>query len=353
MRTDRYLPHQPPFLLYALLGLSLILNIYLVLDRGDALETTSGTAALPLQAAMVPSMAMKAVNTPATTTAKVSTAPLVVQSGPRTVRKAVNLGGGWKTVDTEVSHSLARTFSRAVGEHSGELAAIYSRIFMWEMDLRKDVLRGDRVQVLYREGADGKLEIAAATYDSKKLGKTLTAYLYKKPGDDFASYWTEDGKEVPRRLKASPVAQYQQITALLGDGRGHSGMDFKAPIGTPVTSPKAGIVTRVNWNSRPNGNCVEVRFADGTIAKFLHLSEAKVRANQHVRAGELIATSGNTGRSTAPHLHYQLDRGKRNLDPLSYHGSRQRELTTGAMQGFSGERGRLNAMLGDASLLAN
>ena len=203
------------------------------------------------------------------------------------------------------------------------------------------------------EGDDGKLQIAAATYDSKKLGKTLTAYLHKKPGDDFASYWTASGKEVPRRLKNSPVGQYQQVTALLGDGRRHSGMDFKAPEGTAVTSPKSGTVTRVNWNTRPNGNCVEIRFADGTMAKFLHLSSTKVRANQHVSAGELIATSGNTGRSTAPHLHYQLDRGKRNIDPLDYHGTLRRELDVGAMQSFSVERNRLNAMLSDASLLAN
>jgi murein DD-endopeptidase MepM/ murein hydrolase activator NlpD len=352
MRNDRYRPHQPPFLLYALLGLSLILNIYLVLDRGEESSSAPLNLQVPQQASLLPGLATATVSVP-TVTARASTS---VAAAP--VRQASPMGSmhdqsGWKSVEADVSHSLARTFSKAVGEESGELAAIFSRIFMWEMDLRKDVLGGDRVQVLYRTGTDGKLEIAAANYESKKLRKTLSAFLYQKPGDDFASYWNAKGHEVPRRLKASPVKQYQQVTALLGDGRSHSGMDFKAPTGTPVTTPKAGTVTRVNWNTRPNGNCIEVRFTDGTKAKFLHLEETKVRANQHVAAGELIALSGNTGRSTAPHLHYQLDRGNRNLDPLDYHGTRRRELGAASLRAFSAEQLKWNAMLMDAALLAN
>jgi murein DD-endopeptidase len=352
MRTDRYRPHQPPVLLYALLGLSLILNIYLVLDRGDEAPTVDADLTVPQQAALLPGLATATLAVP-TVTAKVSTPVKTAPASQTPVRRPVSNLIGWKSVDAEVSHSLARTFSKAVGDDGGELAAIFSRIFMWEMDLRKDVLRGDRVQVLYRPSTDGKLEIAAARYDSKKLRKTLSAFLYQKPGDVFASYWNAEGQEIPRRLKSTPVKQYQQVTALLGDGRGHSGMDFKAPIGTPVTSPKAGTVTRINWNTRPNGNCIEVRFTDGTKAKFLHLDETKVRANQHVSAGELIGLSGNTGRSTAPHLHYQLDRGNRNLDPLKYHGAHRRELGAVTLQTFSAEKMKWNAMLLDATLLAN
>jgi murein DD-endopeptidase len=352
MRTDRYRPNQPPFLLYALLGLSLILNIYLVLDRDAGPNSDAVNLDVPQQASLLPSLATANIAVP-TVTARTATPAAAAPVRQASTTRSTFAQSGWKSIDSKVSHSLARTFSKAVGDDSGELAAIFSRIFMWEMDLRKDVLGGDRVQVLYRTGADGKLEIAAASYDSQKLRTTLSAFLYQKPGDSFASYWNEKGQEVPRRLKNSPVNQYQQVTALLGDGRNHGGMDFKAPVGTPVTSPKAGTVTRVNWNTRPNGNCIEVRFTDGTKAKFLHLEETKVRANQHVSAGDLIALSGNTGRSTAPHLHYQLDRGNRNLDPLDYHGTRRRQLSATALQAFSAEQTKWNSMLMDATLLAN
>ena len=351
MRTDRYRPHQPPYLLHALLALSLILNVYLVLDRDSVEEPLSGALQLPQQSAML-AAAPATLSSPAQTRQAAPAVQTNTVSAVPTTRRAAT-PSGWKTVDAEVNHSLARTFSKSVGEDSGELAAIFSRIFMWEMDLRRDVQRGDRVKVLYRTGSDGKLEILSADYQSNKLGKTLSATLFTKAGDQFASYWNADGEEVPRRLRSSPMSHYQQVTALLGDGRGHGGMDFKAPVGSAVVSPKSGTVTRVNWNTAPNGNCIEVRFADGTLAKFLHLSETLVRANQHVGAGELIASSGNTGRSTAPHLHYQLDRNQRNLDPLDYHGTTRRSLSSGELARFGSEKAQYESMLQGAAVATN
>lgn len=359
MRTDRYRPNQPPYLLHALLALSLILNVYLVLDRDSGPTVVNELSQRPQQSAMLASgqaspellpSASSAYTNPAGAATLASTPSGISTPAPA---PRARLATGMKSLDSEVNHSLARTFSKAVGDDGGELAALFSRIFMWEMDLRKDVLRGDRVKVLYREGDDGKLEILSAEYDSNKLGKTLSATLFTKAGDSYPSYWNAEGEEIPRQLRNSPMAEYQQVTALLGDGRGHSGMDFKAPVGSTVVSPKSGTVTRVNWNRGYNGNCIEVRFADGTLAKFLHLEDTLVRANQHVRAGERIATSGNTGRSTAPHLHYQLDRGSRNLDPVEYHGTSQRSLAQGEMGRFNSQRTQFEAMVSGSAVARN
>jgi murein DD-endopeptidase MepM/ murein hydrolase activator NlpD len=103
-------------------------------------------------------------------------------------------------------------------------------------------------------------------------------------------------------------------------------MDFKTPVGTEVTAPRAGTVTRSNWNWKANGNCIEIRYEDGVLAKFLHLNENRVKRGDRVHAGQVIALTGNTGHSTAPHLHYQLDRGSKTLDPLDYHGTVRRSL---------------------------
>ncbi|MEC7241665.1 MAG: M23 family metallopeptidase [Myxococcota bacterium] len=358
MRTDRYRPHQPPYLLHALLALSLILNVYLVLDRDSTPRDSSDFAQRLQQSAMMSTNPSAQALVPpadaaysAPTLAPSSAAPqaAVPTAGVPTARLAT----GMRSLDAEVNHSLARTFSKAVGEDGGELAALFSRIFMWEMDLRRDVLRGDHVKVLYREGDDGKLEILSAEYDSNKLKKTISATLFTKAGDTYPSYWNAQGEEIPRRLRNSPMSEFQQVTALLGDGRGHNGMDFKAPVGSTVVSPKSGTVTRVNWNTGYNGNCIEVRFADGTLAKFLHLEDTLVRANQHVRAGERIATSGNTGRSTAPHLHYQLDRGSRTLDPVKYHGTNRRSLSQGEMGRFTSQSSRFEAMIQGTAVATN
>ena len=176
----------------------------------------------------------------------------------------------------------------------------------------------------------------------------MAAYRWQAPGDAFTSYWQEDGTEVPYRLQDGPLQDYEQITSLLKDRPSHAGMDFKTPVGTPVVSPKAGTVARVNWNWNANGNCVEVKHDDGAVIKYLHLSESRVSVGDRVGKGDVIALTGNTGRSTAPHLHYQVEKAGKVLDPLEYHGTVRRRVEGQTLQSLMTETGRLDAILGQA-----
>jgi hypothetical protein len=234
---------------------------------------------------------------------------------------------GGRAAELAVKGSIAASLGAALGEDGSQVAAHFARIFMWDLDLRKAVLAGEGLMLLWRRTDAGDVEIGAARYQSKQLGRTLRAHRFKAAEDDFPSYWDPDGQEVARRLKASPLATYEQITALLKDRPTHRGMDFKAAVGTEVKAPRAGTISRINWKLRGNGNCLEMRFDDGTVAKFLHLSAIKARRGARVRPGEVIALTGNTGRSTAPHLHYQLERGPRTVDPVDYHGTLRRRLS--------------------------
>jgi murein DD-endopeptidase MepM/ murein hydrolase activator NlpD len=233
---------------------------------------------------------------------------------------------GWRATEATVRGSIAASLGAALGEDGSQVAAHFARIFMWDLDLRRDVVPGDQLKLLWRRTDAGEVEIGAARYQSQRLGKTLRAHRYRAAGDAFASYWDPEGQEVARRLKESPLASYEQITALLKDRPTHKGMDFKTAVGTEVKAPRAATVTRSNWKLRGNGNCLELRFADGTTAKFLHLSALQARPGARVRAGQVIGLTGNTGHSTAPHLHYQLERGKRTIDPVDYHGTLRRQL---------------------------
>jgi len=257
------------------------------------------------------------------------------------------IDASWKILDQEVTHSLSRTFASAEAEDGAALSAVYSRIFHWDIDLRKDLRKGDQIRVAWKRGDEG-IEIAVASLKSGKLGKTITAYKYQRAGDDFPSYWRKDGTEIARRLKESPLADYEMVTSLLKDRPRHAGMDFKAPEGTAVLATRSGTVTRTDWNTRANGNCVEVRFADGTLAKYLHLSKTGVRPGVRVNTGDVLGESGNTGRSTAPHLHYQLNKGKRVLDPISVHGTHGRSIKPGELDAFGNDVARLDALLGNA-----
>ena len=102
------------------------------------------------------------------------------------------------------------------------------------------------------------------------------------------------------------------------------------------------MITRVDWKRQGNGHCVELRFDDGVAAKFLHLSAIRVSRGERVPAGRVLALTGNTGHSTAPHLHYQLNRGGQTLDPVDYHGTSRRRLAGAALATFKTELARLD-----------
>lgn len=329
MRTDRYTTIPAPYLLYGFLGLSLALNTYMVV------KLTGGSDA--------PDDAPALVEEAPTTSALAEAAPLQPVAAPVV---AAPQGAQWKVVTGTITHSLARTFQKELGSEEGDVvSAVYSRLFMWDLDLRKDLQKGDSVTVVYRIDEAGEVDMPVAWYKSQKLGTTLKAYRYQSAGDAHESYWYADGTEVPLRLVGGPIEAYTQITSLLKDRPTHKGMDFKADVGTSIVAPKAATVTRVNWNWTNNGNCLELRYADGTLAKFLHLDRVDVEAGQHVKSGQIVAGSGNTGKSTAPHLHYQLDRGGKAVDPLDYHSTLRRTLAD--TDAFATVRAAADALIED------
>lgn len=231
-----------------------------------------------------------------------------------------------KSVRVPINISIPHTLAEPAAPYGDNVSATVSRLLVWDLDLRKDLRAGDILQASWSMGTSDVVVIEAARLESQKLGKTISAYRFKATGDKYPSYWSEDGTEIPHILKKSPLKEYEQITSLLKDRPTHHGMDFKVDVGTPIYSGYDGVVTRVNWNTAANGGCVEVEHSDGVLAKYLHLSESKVKPGTRVKAGDLIALSGNTGRSTGPHLHYQLNKGSKVIDPIDYHGTTRRTL---------------------------
>jgi murein DD-endopeptidase MepM/ murein hydrolase activator NlpD len=89
-------------------------------------------------------------------------------------------------------------------------------------------------------------------------------------------------------------------------GRMHKGIDIAAPIGTPVFAAAHGEVVSAGWNSGGYGNLVKIRHADGSVTYYGHNSRVLVREGQMVAQGEQISEMGSTGRSTGPHLHFEV-----------------------------------------------
>lgn len=316
-------PGGKPWLLYVLLGASVAFNAALFF-KFSAAEDAQPIEPPPIQAIGEDTV--------------VSNPPVPAELVPPLPQAlGVSNSPGTQVFSGVITRNLSATFQDAPGTNPAALSAVFTRLFAWDVDMRRDIHKGDLVEVLYEQPERAEPVVLAARLHLQpgtEGERVLTAYRYQAPGDAYPSYWNADGQEVPRRLIDGPMEDYEQITSLLKDRPTHEGMDFKTNIGSAVITPRAGVVTRTNWNHAANGNCVEVRFADGVTAIFLHLNENLVKEGQKLTAGTVVGKSGNTGRSTGPHLHYQLMRGNKVLDPIDYHGTLHRQLQPDAIESF-------------------
>lgn len=228
------------------------------------------------------------------------------------------------------------------------LALVTSRLTLWWLE-PKDARAGDTIEAVYELPAGKEPLVRHVRYTSLKLGKTFEATYFQAPGAAFGRYFTPDGQELEQRLVDSPIQSYEQITSLLKDGRRHKGVDFKAPSGTPITAPFDGHITKRNWNWKSNGNCLEFVSGDGSKhALFLHLSPIpeNVKEGMNVKKGQQLATSGNTGHTTAPHLHYQLEGpNKAVLDPFKVHALTRGKVDGTQVAALDAERAKWSAKL--------
>lgn len=154
-------------------------------------------------------------------------------------------------------------------------------------------------------------------------------------GDEQFSVYVEDAARALDDLDAArdaissvPIAapaREGRLTSRFGNRRDpftrrsafHSGIDYAAPTGTPVYAPADGVVT-ASGRAGGYGIRVEIDHPHGLSTRFAHLSRALVSRGTQVRAGDLIGRIGSTGRSTGPHLHYEVRRGSRAVDPMPF-----------------------------------
>ena len=104
---------------------------------------------------------------------------------------------------------------------------------------------------------------------------------------------------------------------VLHQSRAHEGIDLSAPMGAPIVAPATGRVISVT-NEPGYGNTFQIDHGNGIVTKFAHCSRIVVHVGQQVTRGQLIATVGNTGLATGPHLHYEVHVNGQPVDPLKY-----------------------------------
>ncbi len=209
-----------------------------------------------------------------------------------------------------VTGSFARS-AQATGLSSSSVTEL-TRILQKKLDFRRDSRRGDQFQVLVESDMiDGETldsRVLAVKYDGVRMDLTVV----RNTTDD--NFYTPEGSSLDPAFARHPFEGNYRLSSnfnprrlhpVTGRVSPHNGTDFAMPIGTPITAPANGRVERVG-NHHAAGRYIVVRHDNGYRTRYLHLSQPLVSQGERVTMGERIALSGNTGRSTGPHLHYEV-----------------------------------------------
>jgi len=121
---------------------------------------------------------------------------------------------------------------------------------------------------------------------------------------------------IPVSTSYTLSARFGEQSNLWGSGA-HTGLDFDAPYGSPIRSTRLGIVSFAGWDG-PYGNCVIVNHGHGLQTRYAHMSHISVRVGERVWAGQQVGRLGGTGNTTGPHLHFEVIKKGKPVDPAKW-----------------------------------
>jgi murein DD-endopeptidase len=196
-------------------------------------------------------------------------------------------------------------------------------LFRDKIQFARDMRGGDRFEVVRsRQFIDGEFTGQSRIEGIRIFrGKRIySAFLWEDE-----NYYDHNGKSLARAFRRYPMAGHYRVASHFSRARlhpitrriaPHNGVDFGMPTGTKILSTGDGVVTRVS-NHPFAGKYIEIQNGSHFTTRYLHLGRILVRRGQTVQRGERIALSGNTGRSTGPHLHFELHVNGRAVNPLT------------------------------------
>lgn len=258
----------------------------------------------------------------------------------------------WERIAFQINGSIYASLSDRV-DAPDILGAHIVRCMWWDSDPWNGMNAGDSLYVLLGE-TGRENQVIALRYVPREGTSNMpfSVYSFRMTGDNYPSHYYSDGIEVMKLLNYMPITTFEEMTGPCGEPRGdhyHSGVDYKAPEGTPVRTCSGGSVTRLNWNQDYNGNCVEIGIGSGYSEIFLHMQGVAegIFEGTVLEKGDIVGYVGSTGvTSTAPHIHYQInDENGNPIDPYLFYSSYRRRLPQEDMAEFSTFRDRCDLWL--------
>ncbi len=267
-----------------------------------------------------------------------------------------------KTAGGFAAHESEKTVTRAELDRAGSIeTSLYEaavdagvavpvlidliRAYSYDVDFQRDIQPGDSFAVVYEEGrtADGDLagygDILAARLVLSGVEMPIVRF---EGADGSVDYYDPDGMSVRKALLRTPVDGARISSGfgmrrhpILGYSKMHKGVDFAAPTGTPIYAAGDGVVERASRFSS-YGHYVRIRHTSEIKTVYAHLSRygAGIRSGTRVQQGDVIGYVGSTGRSTGPHLHYEVLVNGDAVNPQSIDLPSGRQLEGDELQAF-------------------
>ena len=258
-------------------------------------------------------------------------------------------GGGMRLYDSLYETSLKQELPKPL---IGDLL----RVFANDVDFQRPVAAGDSFEAFYEDGeeSDARNELLYAAITTR--GETYRYYRFQAPDDGSLDYYDENGRSTRKFLIRKPLAAGEQRSSfgmrrhpILRYTRMHTGVDWAAPMGTPIFAAGNGTVIKAARESG-YGNRVEVQHANGYVTAYNHLSgfARGMTEGARVRQGQVVGFLGMTGLATGPHLHYEVIVNGHFVDPMRVKLARTRELDTRMLASFKKERSRIDGLIAKA-----
>lgn len=266
---------------------------------------------------------------------------VIVPSPWRQIEVTCNSDGQWQCQTIDIKPDVRVVYRQGeildgdsfylaggrAGIPEGVLAEVYD-LLAFEMDFERDVRAGQKFSVLYEENYSNgeKIDngrILAVQFEA--LRGNVKMYRFKK-ADGKTGYYDENGNGAIKSLKRTPINNARVTSSfsnsrkhpVLGYTRAHKGVDFRASTGTPIPAAGAGRVVARGYNSG-HGNYIKIRHNASYETLYAHMSRfAKgVVVGTTVKQGQTIGYVGSTGLSTGPHLHYEIIKDGKHVNPMT------------------------------------
>jgi len=232
------------------------------------------------------------------------------------------------------------------------------QIFSFDVDFQREIQKGDRFEVLYENliNDDGEtVALGPVLFASQTLSGNVIGLYRHEPGNGPVDYFNIKGQSARKALMRTPINGARLSSGygmrrhpVLGYNKMHRGLDFSAPRGTPIVAAGDGVIEMAGRNGS-YGNYIRIRHNGTYRTAYAHMKgfARGMRAGKRVRQGQTIGYVGTTGRSTGPHLHYEVLRDGARMNPRKLKLPTGQKLKGAELALFEGQVRKIRVLIAE------